>query len=200
MPATSTSRPMRAISVTGGTILAAGGPRPCGRPRAAKAITGAAVTATNGLISMKAGGAITWDGRASRAGTTWSALTSTGGTIHGPNTITKRRHADDPRPRTTSTSPRMNGERASRAMPSGNIDLTARHRLESRASTTEAPITDSSISANGSSDPGRRLRQLINGQTLVTASTGSPRSAPTAGGAITWKSRRASRPPPTGTA
>ena len=65
-------------SIIGGTINAGGG-SVLKATASGQSITGAAVTATAGLISMTAGGAINWTG-ALQAGTT-AGLTSTGSTI-----------------------------------------------------------------------------------------------------------------------
>src|SRR6202035_1553026 len=72
-------------SIIGGTINSAGSATLNAAARG-KSITGTAVTATAGLISMTAGGAITWTG--ALYARTPVGLTSTGDTITLDDTVT----------------------------------------------------------------------------------------------------------------
>ena len=154
-------------SVIGGTILAAGGSTLKATANG-QSITGAAVTATAGLISMQAGGAITWTG-ALQAGTT-VGLTSTGGTITvntitsgGTQTIEAKNDVDF----TTLKATGILGD-------AGDIDLTA---------DTGSVVGGTILAAGGSTLKATASGQSITGA-AVNATTGL--ISMQAGGAITW--------------
>ena len=154
-------------SVIGGTILAAGGST-LKATASGQSITGAAVTATAGLISMKAGGAITWTG-ALQAGTT-VGLTSTGGTITlntvtsgGTQTIEAKNDVDFTKLKATG----ILGD-------AGDIDLTA---------DTGSVIGGTILAAGGST-----LKATASGQSITGAAVTATHGliSMQAGGAITW--------------